>query len=106
MIRHVGSRLNPSGEIAKFGAPGREFTEIANTKASNFMSAGVGGTGPVSHNGGFNWPLGTCRGARLASLAKGLRSSEVFTMDLPGAFVDGLNGFRVGNREVPGGAMR
>ena len=42
IIRHVGSRLNPSGEIAQSGAPGREFTESANTKASNFMRVGVG----------------------------------------------------------------
>ena len=73
IIRHAGSRLNPSEEISQFGAPGREFTESANTKASNFMRAGVGGTGPVSHNEGFDRSLGTCRGARVVFLVKGLR---------------------------------
>ena len=36
IIRHVGSRLNPSGKIEQFGAPGRKFIESANTKASNW----------------------------------------------------------------------
>ena len=37
---------------------------------------------------------------------KSMRSLGVFIMDLPGAFADGLNRVRVGNREVPGGAVR
>ena len=106
IIRHVGSRLNPSGEIVQFGALGREFIEIANAKASNFMRAGMGGTRHVSHSEGFDRSLGTCRGVRVVFLVKGLRSLGVFIMDLPGAFVDGLNGVRVGNREVSEGVMR
>ena len=54
IIRHVGNRLNPSGEIAQFGAPGREFAESADAKARNCMRAGVGGTGSVPYNGGFD----------------------------------------------------
>ena len=101
--RHVGSHLNPCGEIVKFGALGREFTESANTKARNSIRAGVGGTGPVSHNEGFDRSLRTCRGVRAVLLVKGLRSLGVFIMDLPGTFADGV---RVGNREVSGGVMR
>ena len=54
------------------------------------MRAGVGGNGPVSHNEGFDRSLGTFRGVRVVFLVMGLRSLGVFTMDLPGAFVDGL----------------
>ena len=72
----------------------------------NSMRAGVGGTGPVSQNEGFDRPLGTSRDARVVFVVKGLRSFGVFTMDLLGALVDGLSGVIVGNREVPGGAMR
>ena len=57
IICHVGSRLNPSDEIAQFGALGQEFTESANTKANNFMRTGLSGTGPVSHNEGSIGPL-------------------------------------------------
>ena len=64
------------------------------------MRAGMGGTGPVSHNEGFDRSLGTCRGVRVVFLVKGMSSLGVFIMDLPGAFVDWLNGVRVGNREV------
>ena len=102
IIRHIGSPLKPGDEIVQFGALGREFTESDNTKASNFMRAGVGGTGPVSHNEGFDRSLGTCRGVRVVFLIKGLRSLGVFIMELPGAFVDGLNGVLVCNREISG----
>jgi len=91
IIRHVGSRLNPGGGIVQFGAPGREFTEGANTKARNAMCAGVGSTGPVSRSESFDRPLGTCRGARVVFVVKGLRSLDVFIVGLPGAFIDGLN---------------
>jgi len=94
--------LNPSGEIVQFGALGR-FTESANTKAGNFMRAGVGSTEPVSHNEGFDRYLGNCRGILVAFLAKGPLSPGVFIMDLPGAFVVRLNGIRVGNRIASGG---
>ena len=102
IIRHVGSRLNPSGEIVQSGAPGREFAESANTKASHFMRAGVSSTGPVPYNEGFDRPLGTCKIARVVFLVEGLRSLGVIAMDFPGAFVDGLNGVRVGDREISG----
>ena len=60
----------------------------------------------MSHYEGFDRPLGTFRGVRVVFLVKGLRSLGVFIMDLPGAFVDGLNGVLVGDREVPGGVVR
>ena len=71
IIRHVGGRLNPGGEIAQYWAIGRECTESANAKASNLMRAG---DGPVSNNEGFDRSLGTCWGARVVFLVKGMRS--------------------------------
>ena len=69
------------------------------------MHAGVGSAGPVSQNGDIDRPVEICRDVRIVLLIEGLRSHGAFIMDLPGAFVDGHIGVRVGNREVPGGAI-
>ena len=41
-------------------------------------------------------------GARVVFLVEGLDGLGVIVMDFLGAFVDGFNGVRVGNREIPG----
>ena len=59
----------------------------------------------MSHNGGFDRPLGTCRGVRIVFPVEGLRSLGVFAVYFSGAFVDWLNGVRVGNRDIFGGVV-
>ena len=53
----------PLWESAKFGAPGREFTESANTN----WARGVGSTGPVSHDRGLGQPHAPCSESALTS---------------------------------------
>ena len=65
IVRHEGGFLSPSGGVVQPSELGWEFTESANTKASNFMRAGVGGTGPVSSSGGFGRALRICQNARV-----------------------------------------
>ena len=74
----------------QFGALSREFTGSASTKASSFVRAGVGGTWPVSHDGGSDRYLKTFRDVRVVPLVEGLRSLGVFTMTLRARLPMGL----------------
>ena len=51
-------------------------------------------------------PLGACWGVQMVFHAEGPQSPGVFAVGFPGAFVDGLNGVRVGNPESSWGIMR